>query len=133
MARRYPKLVYHFICDDIRQELGNKISLMGIYPGNVMFMPIPSVIPKLCFHLEFSQLRPADNLEIQFLDQDNKKVISINNIKVPEKKPRLSVGVLEVGFLGINIKKEGTYRLVIAFGEEEKAKQEIKIEIKRKG
>lgn len=132
MARRYPKLEHHFICDDIRQEVGNKISLIGIYPGNVMFMSIPSVIPKLCFHLVFSQLRPGDNFEIQLLDPDNKKVISIDNIKVPEKKTQLSLGVLEVGFMGIKFKKEGTYRLVIAFGEEEKAKQEIKLEIKKK-
>ncbi len=129
MARRYPKLVYHFICDDIRQELGDKVSLIGIYPGNVMLMPIPSVIPKLCFHLVFSYLKPGDNLGIKILGPDNKKVLSIDNVKIPEK-PRLSV--LQAGFIGIKVNKEGTYRLVIVFGEEEKAKQEIKVEIKKR-
>lgn len=131
MARRYPKLNYHLICDDIRQEVGKKVSLIGIYPGNVIFMPIPSVMPKLCFHLVFSRLKAGDNFGIQLLDPDNKKVGSIDNIKVPEK-PRVSQGVFELGFMGINVKKEGTYRLAIVFGEEEKAEQEIKIEIKKK-
>ncbi len=131
MARRYPKLNYHLICDDIRQEVGKKVSLIGIYPGNVIYMPIPSVMPKLCFHLVFSRLKAGDNFGIQLLDPDNKKVGSIDNIEVPEK-PQGSQGVFELGFMGINVKKEGTYRLAIVFGEEEKAEQEIKIEIKKK-
>jgi len=131
MAARHAKLEYHIICEDIRQEVGNKRSLMGIYPGDVILTPIPSVIPKLCFHLVFSRLKAGDNFGIQLLDPDNKKVGSIDNIKVPEK-PRVSQGVFELGFMGINVKKEGTYRLAIVFGEEEKAEQEIKIEIKKK-
>lgn len=129
MPKRYPKLEYHIVCDDIRQEVGNKISLIGIYPGNDMSITIPSVIPKLCFHLAFSYLKPGDNLGIQLFGPDNKKIMSIDNIKLPEK-PGLSV--LQTGFMGIKVNKEGTYRLVIVFGEEEKAKQEIKIEIKKR-
>jgi len=131
MPKKYPKLDYHLICDDIRREIGNKSSLIGIHPGNVILIPIPSVIPKLCFHLVFSHLKSGDNLEIQLLGPDNKKIMSIDNIKVPEK-PGLRLGVFEVGFIGINVKKEGTYRLVIVFGEEEKTEQELKIEIKKK-
>jgi hypothetical protein len=35
-------------CDDIRQEVGNKFSLIGCYGGVVQIAPIPSVMPKLC-------------------------------------------------------------------------------------
>lgn len=36
-------------CDDIRQEIGNKYSLIGCYPGGIIQVaPIPSVLPKLC-------------------------------------------------------------------------------------
>ena len=131
MPKKYPKLDYHLICDDIRREIGNKSSLIGIYPSNVISVPIPSVIPKLCFHLVFSRLKSGDNLEIQLLDPDNKKILSIDNIKVPEKQG-LRLGVFETGFIGIKVNKEGTYRLVIIFGKEEKSEQEIKIEIKKK-
>ena len=131
MPKKYPKLDYHLICDDIRREIGNKSSLIGIYPSNVISVPIPSVIPKLFFYLAFSRLKSGDNLDIQLLDPDNKEILSIDNIKVPEKQG-LRLGVFETGFIGIKVNKEGTYRLVIIFGKEEKSEQEIKIEIKKK-
>lgn len=36
-------------CDDIRQEVGGKLSYMGIYgPEMLLFGPKPAVLPKLC-------------------------------------------------------------------------------------
>lgn len=35
-------------CDDVRNEVGNKYSLIGCYSGGLQIKPIPSVIPKLC-------------------------------------------------------------------------------------
>jgi hypothetical protein len=37
----------HF-CDDIRPEVGNKTSLMGIYGGELFVAGNPAVLPKLC-------------------------------------------------------------------------------------
>jgi hypothetical protein len=35
-------------CDDIRFEQGGKISLMGIYGGEMIVESFPAVLPKLC-------------------------------------------------------------------------------------
>jgi hypothetical protein len=35
-------------CDDVRNEVGNKYSLIGCYSGGLQIKPIPSVIPKIC-------------------------------------------------------------------------------------
>lgn len=35
-------------CDDIRQEVGNKLSIMGIYGANLIVPSFPTVLPKLC-------------------------------------------------------------------------------------
>ncbi len=35
-------------CDDIRQELGGKFSLIGCYGTTIQVDPIPAVLPKLC-------------------------------------------------------------------------------------
>lgn len=35
-------------CDDIRQEIGNKFSLIGCYGSELHVTPLPSVLPKLC-------------------------------------------------------------------------------------
>jgi len=132
MAKRRVKLDYFVVCDDIRQEVGNKISLIGIYSNNIIQIPIPSVIPKLCFHLVFSHLTSSENLKLQLMNPDNVKVISIDNIELPKKRQR-EIAVLQAGFLGIKVDKEGTYRLLIMTGEEETLEQEIKIEIKKMG
>ena len=34
-------------CDDIRQEVGNKPSLMGVYTGSLVVPSLPTVIPRL--------------------------------------------------------------------------------------
>jgi hypothetical protein len=39
------KLVYSIICDDVRIEMGNKLSLMGIFE-NIFFQTFPSVLLK---------------------------------------------------------------------------------------
>jgi hypothetical protein len=35
-------------CDDVRQEIGGKFSLIGCYSGAIQVHPMPSVLPKLC-------------------------------------------------------------------------------------
>lgn len=39
---------YCHFCDDIRYEVGNKVSAIGIYSGLLYLSDIPTVLPKLC-------------------------------------------------------------------------------------
>jgi hypothetical protein len=42
------RFAYSVFCDDIRNEVNGKISLMGIF-GSLMYLPdFPAVLPKLC-------------------------------------------------------------------------------------
>ncbi len=46
------KLAKHIntiVCDDIRQESDDKLSLMGIYQKDIIVNNIPSILPTLCF------------------------------------------------------------------------------------
>jgi hypothetical protein len=45
-----PAAPYAFVvwCDDIRQEVGNKPSFMGVYTGALVVPALPAVLPKLC-------------------------------------------------------------------------------------
>ncbi len=38
-------------CDDARQEIGNKLSLMGCYTGEMILQKIPAALPKLCAYV----------------------------------------------------------------------------------
>lgn len=35
-------------CDDVRQEIGNKTSLMGLYSGELFVQELPAALSKLC-------------------------------------------------------------------------------------
>jgi hypothetical protein len=48
-------------CDDIRREVDNKTSLIGVYGDElVLFTPPPIVLPKLGFHIDVRF--PTDNI-----------------------------------------------------------------------
>jgi hypothetical protein len=44
-----PRVAACLFCDDIRHEVGNKISLVGVYGGDMIFpMAPPTLLPKFC-------------------------------------------------------------------------------------
>ena len=45
IAKKYTVL----LCDDVRNEVGNKLSVMGIYGPELWLGKIPALMPKLCF------------------------------------------------------------------------------------
>ena len=51
---------YSIFCDDIRNEVGGKMSFIGCYNG-IIFVPptFPLVIPRFCIHLQI--FSPAQN------------------------------------------------------------------------
>ena len=42
------RYIHTIWCDDIRQELGNKPSFMGVYTGGIVLDRTPAVLSKLC-------------------------------------------------------------------------------------
>lgn len=54
---------YTIFCDDVRAEVLNKHSYMGIYPGQlVVGSPIPTALPKLCLVIYYFE-RPGESDE----------------------------------------------------------------------
>jgi len=41
------RVAYCHFCDDVRVEIGNKTSLMGIYGGELLVPAMPTMLPKL--------------------------------------------------------------------------------------
>lgn len=39
-------------CDDVRQEVGNKVSLMGCYGPSMLVTTMPIVLPRLCVQIK---------------------------------------------------------------------------------
>lgn len=69
-------------CDDIRQEIGNKYSLMGCYADDFITDCIPTVLPKLCAQVKLfsSPNQPFSKLVFRATMRD----ASIAEIEVPD-------------------------------------------------
>jgi len=61
------RTAFVLFCDDVRQEVGNKTSYMGVYPANIAFPPNPPadaqfLLPRLCIAIWIT-MEISDNLE----------------------------------------------------------------------
>lgn len=54
-------------CDDIRQEIGNKFSLMGCYADSLITNSLPIVFPKLCAQVKLftPAAKPFERLTVR--------------------------------------------------------------------
>lgn len=96
--RRHLEVTY---CDDIRQEVGGKISLMGIYTGDMYVTGMPLLLPKLCIAINVvtSIDNPIQSLKINiFKEGVTEPMLSTGEIVVPEL-PRDDNSVWQVAHL----------------------------------
>ncbi len=61
-------------CDDIRQEVGGKISFMGTYRSYIYFPSFPMDIPKFCLFVTYHEAAEGDipplELQVYFPDDE---------------------------------------------------------------
>lgn len=93
-----PRHIEVIYCDDIRLELGNKASLMGIYTGDLLVSAFPVVLPKLCLYVTAVTpiKEPFERLEIT-VELDGKPLIETGDViattpPVVERRPLDSDG-----------------------------------------
>lgn len=74
--QRHVEVTY---CDDIRQEVGNKTSMMGVYSADLVIKSFPSEIQKLCIAIQVltSADNPYEMLEIAVKKNDKKEEIEL--------------------------------------------------------
>ncbi|MHB8409003.1 MAG: DUF6941 family protein [Acidiferrobacterales bacterium] len=54
-----PRHVESLFCDDIRHEVGGKLSYIGVYSGVLLVPAFPAMLPKLCLSVKI--VTPADD------------------------------------------------------------------------
>jgi hypothetical protein len=66
---RYVNVIY---CDDIRHEIGNKLSFIGVYAGELLVQSFPVTLPKLCLFVSIStpSERPFQQLRLRILKDE---------------------------------------------------------------
>lgn len=67
---RFVSVIY---CDDIRNEVGNKQSFIGIYRSELYVADFPVVLPKLCIviNVQTSGDQPFKSLKLRILNFDD--------------------------------------------------------------
>lgn len=75
---KFAKKMYVILCDDIRMEVDNKVSFMGVTPGDLTVDEIPATLPSLAFMIVLEEAK------IKF-----KQLELI--IKAPKTKPDIMV------------------------------------------
>ena len=124
MSRKQPKYEYTIICDDIRQEFGNKLTFVGTYQNLIIVSKLPYIFPKLCFFVQYKDIRAGDKFSLELTDPLGKRIDKAINMTVPVG-PKVGKLRLSAVFSPIKVEKEGRYTLSITVNDNEKKKQEI--------
>lgn len=76
MIERHVETIF---CDDIRHEVSNKLSYIGVYSGNLYVKAFPAALPKLCVAIKVvtSKDKPLDSIRLRIL-KDDKTLQEIN-------------------------------------------------------
>lgn len=125
-----PKFEYAIICDDIRQEIGNKVSYIGIYGSDIFVSKLPFTFPKLCFAVSYRNVKGEDSFSIEHFDSSGKQLgKTIKGIVTPDIK-RHNKFVMFAIFSPLKVEQEGSYKLWITFNDDDKSKQMVEYNIK---
>lgn len=54
------------VCDDIRTEVGNKVSIMGIYDEAMLVASLPAILPRLSLFQRWSEVADAKSVRVEF-------------------------------------------------------------------
>lgn len=76
-AERFLTALY---CDDIRHEMGNKLSFMGCYQGELIVPVAPTLLNKLCVYASATTPveKPFRNLVFRVVQDDDKELARVD-------------------------------------------------------
>ena len=102
-----PSLAYTIICDDVRQEAGGKISLMGLFE-NIYATNFPVLHPRLALMSEWSDGRGEFSVITKLLSPDRKTVLRETSSKISLRDTVNKHRDISV-HLNVELKAPGTY------------------------
>ena len=99
------KLVYSIICDDVRIEMGNKLSLMGLFE-NIFFQTFPSALLKFAIVNHWVGNGPFET-HVKVLAPDRKEVV----VSAPSKFSIETNGYADnvTFFTNVNFERSGAH------------------------
>jgi hypothetical protein len=107
-----PKHEFTLLCDDIRQEMGGKTSLMGLYDHHIVVPQIPFVLPKVCFYTRFSRMDGTFKFSFSIVSPggERKDIIRDSDVQIPEGAKEGTFNVIASPF---EVGAEGVYEVIV--------------------
>ncbi len=102
-----PSLSFTIICDDVRQEAGGKLSLMGLFE-NVYATKFPAIHPRLAVLTEWSGGQGEFMIRMRILAPDRKTVIRETSSRMMLNGVNYRHRDVSV-HLNVELKSPGTY------------------------
>ena len=102
-----PSLNFTLLCDDVRQEMGGKISLMGIFE-NVYAGSFPAVHPRLAIVTEWADGLGEFEATLRILSPDRKTILRETTTKLKLANARYKHRDISI-HLNLEFKEPGTY------------------------
>lgn len=126
--------VITLICDDVRQELGNKLSIMGIYDDTIIPSELPARLQKLAFFQRWEDVEDAQTVRIEFSGTALAGSHIINGEIVaepPGSAPKTKLQIL-VGLGPFLIEREGQINVSTYFNDANRAAYMRTLHVKAK-
>ena len=107
-----PKHEFTLLCDDIRQEMGGKTSLMGMYDHHIVVPQVPFVLPKVCFYTRFSRMDGTFKFSFSIIAPggERKYIIRDSDVEIPDGAKEGTFNVIASPF---EVTGEGVYEVII--------------------
>ncbi len=107
-----PKHEFTLLCDDIRQEMGGKTSLMGLYDHHIVVPEVPFVLPKVCFFSKFSRTDGQSKFSFSVVSPngERKDIIRDSDVQIPEGAKEGTFNVIASPF---EVGAEGVFEVII--------------------
>jgi hypothetical protein len=129
---------YTLFCDDIRQEIGGKVTLVGLYSSDlIVFSDLPVTLPKIALSVSYFEVRgeSEESLELRVYlpgDSDDTPTLrstiadelldKLRKLDIPAdvlaENPRVGLN-LHIGFSPITLTQEGWIRVRMIRGQDE--------------
>jgi hypothetical protein len=107
------------LCDDIRDEAGNKRSLMGIYSDNIIFKSVPAALPKICLYIALRGIkRDFKSIHIRTrFPKTKSQSFEIKELPPINLGKNVSLGIIVSPF---KTEAQGNARFEICFDDDDK-------------
>ena len=115
------KKINTILCDDVRQEVGGKISLMGIYSKDIVVNKIPAILPFINLIVMFEDIKePFDNILVSVIIPKSEP-IQVSYPPPPSLEKGKDINII-IGLSPFRLNATGPAKFEIRFSENEKAR-----------